>query len=118
MPQKVVAVVADLFFVAKIMDAAKRAGVAVEFVKSEADALERARAGAGMVLVDLNCAGIDPLRLVKLLKAGGGMRVVGYVSHVQVDLRKQAQEAGYDVVVAKSALSKDLQKLLAADERR
>ena len=115
MPHNVVAVVADLFFMVKIMDAAKRAGVAIEFVKSEADALERARLGAGMVLVDLNCAGIDPLRLVKSLKEDAAIRVIGYVSHVNIELRRHALEAGYDLVVAKSALSKDLQKLLAAN---
>jgi DNA-binding NarL/FixJ family response regulator len=118
MPHSVVAVVADLFFIAKIMDAAKRAAVPIEFVKSEADAVRRASDGAGTVLVDLNCAGIDPVQLVKSLKAVGPIRVVGYVSHVNIELRRQALEAGYDLVVAKSALSQNLPNLLAADERR
>src|ERR1051325_94133 len=93
-PPAVVAVVGDLFFTVKILDAAKRAGASIVFVKSETDALDKAKAGAGLVLVDLNFADIDPLRLGRELKALG-VRAVGYLSHVQIDLKKQAQEAGY-----------------------
>jgi hypothetical protein len=110
-PSKVVAVVTDLFFMVKIQEAAKQASIPIEFVKTEADAIERSRDGVGLVLVDLNCAAIDPLRLVRELKPRG-VRTVGYVSHVQVGLRKQAEEAGYDQVVARSALSKNLPEIL------
>ena len=44
MPHPVLAVVEDLFFSVKINEAAKRAGLAVQFVKSQADALGQAAA--------------------------------------------------------------------------
>jgi CheY-like chemotaxis protein len=49
------------------------------------------------MILDLNFAAIDPLRVIQALKANAstkGVRLVGYVSHVQVDLKKGAQEAG------------------------
>jgi CheY-like chemotaxis protein len=113
----VVAVVADLFFTVKIHEAAKRAGTPIVFVKSETDALDKARAGAALVLVDLNYAAIDGVRLGRELKALG-VRAVGYLSHVQVDLKKQAQEAGYDMVVARSVLSQNLPQILGARQDR
>ena len=41
--KKVLAVVSDLFFSVKINDAAKRAGMSVEFVKDEHDLLTKAK---------------------------------------------------------------------------
>ena len=40
--KKILAVVDDLLFTVKISDAAKRAGLKVEFVKSEKDVIEKA----------------------------------------------------------------------------
>ena len=40
--KKILAVVEDLLFTVKISDAAKRAGLEVEFVKSEHDVIEKA----------------------------------------------------------------------------
>ena len=37
---------------------------------------------------------------------------VGYVSHVQADLKRGAQEAGCDTVLARSALSQNLPLLM------
>ncbi len=41
--KRVVAVLEDLFFTVKINESAKRAGVAITFVKSENDVLEQAK---------------------------------------------------------------------------
>ncbi len=112
---KVIAVVEDLFFTVKILDAAKRAGLAIEFVKSERDALLKAAERPALMILDLNFAAIDPLHVIKALKADAatkGVRLVGYVSHVQADLKKDAQEAGCDMVLARSALSQNLPQLM------
>lgn len=112
---RVVAVVDDLFFTVKIHEAAKRSGVAIEFVKSEIDALDKARSGPALMIVDLNCAAIDPLRLIRDLKNDGatrGVPLVGYLSHVQGELKVQAQQAGCDTVLARSAFSQNLPQIL------
>jgi CheY-like chemotaxis protein len=114
MPKKVLAVIEDLFFTVKINEAAKHAGVTAEFVKSEIDALERAKLQPAVIVIDLNCAAIDPLRLIAALKAlpeAKGINVIGFVSHVQVELKQKAQEAGCDSVLARSAFSQNMQQI-------
>lgn len=114
-PRKVVAVLDDLFFTVKINEAAKRAGQPVVFVKSEKDALDQAAASPALVILDLNCTALDPLQLIRNLKAGENLkktRVIGYVSHVQGDLKQAAQQAGCDMVLARSAFSQNLPQLL------
>jgi CheY-like chemotaxis protein len=114
MPKKVLAVIEDLFFTVKINEAAKHAGLAVEFVKSEIDALERARLQPSVIVIDLNCASIDPVRLIGELKSIPelkGISVLGFVSHVQGELKQKAQEAGCNMVLARSAFSQNMQQI-------
>ncbi len=105
----------DLFFTVKILDAAKRAGLGIEFVKSEIDAIEKARTAPAVMILDLNCAAVDPVRLITALKADPetkGVNLIGYISHVQGELKVQAQQAGCDMVLARSAFSQNLPQLL------
>ena len=114
-PAAIVAVLDDLFFTVKINEAAKRAGQPVVFVRSEKDALDQAALLPSLVIVDLNCAAVDPLRLIRSLKADESLRkvrVIGYVSHVQGELKQAAQQAGCDMVLARSAFSQNLPQLL------
>jgi CheY-like chemotaxis protein len=111
----VLAVVEDLFFTVKINEAGKHAGLPVTFVKSAVDALERASAQPSVIIVDLNCNTIDVLDLIRKLKADEATRkisLIGYVSHVQGDLKRNAQEAGCDMVLARSAFSQNLPQIL------
>jgi CheY-like chemotaxis protein len=109
--KKVLAVMSDLFFSAKINDAAKKAGLAAVFVKDKAVALEQLKSNPVLVILDLNCASADPLDLIRSAKAAA-IPTVGFVSHVQIDLKQKAQEAGCDTVVARSVFA---QKLTGAD---
>jgi len=113
--KKVLAVVEDLFFTVKINEAAKRAGLSVAFVKSERDALDQAAERPALIILDLNFAGVEPVALIGKLKADPslqGISVLGYVSHVQGDLKQAAQEAGCDMVLARSAFSQNLQQIM------
>lgn len=114
-PNTVVAVLNDLMFRVKIEEAAKRAGLRTFFVQSQADALARAKEGPAVIILDLNCAQTDPLDTIRKLKASDetkGINLLGYVSHVQADLKQAAQEEGCDVVVARSAFSQNLPTIL------
>jgi CheY-like chemotaxis protein len=114
-PNTVVAVLNDLMFRVKIEEAARRAGLQTFFVQSQADALERAKEQPAVIILDLNCAQTDPLDTIRKLKASDetkGINLVGYVSHVQADLKQAAQEGGCDVVVARSAFSQNLPTIL------
>ena len=111
----VVAVLSDLLFTVKIQDAAKRAGVDVVFVKSREAALERARAHPAVMVFDLNDAAADPLRLIAELKAAEetrDVRLLGYISHVQTDVRRAALESGCEAVLPRSAFSQNLPDIL------
>ncbi|MGH9593193.1 MAG: response regulator [Bryobacteraceae bacterium] len=114
-PKKVVAALEDLFFTVKINESAKRAGVAIEFVKSETDVLEKARSKPALIILDLNCNAIEPLKLIGKLKSSEETKsigLIGYLSHVQGELKQQAQEAGCDMVMARSAFSQNLLQIL------
>ena len=114
--KKILAVVEDLLFTVKISDAAKRAGLDVEFVKSERDVIDKAKHEKPLLIIlDLNFNAVQPLKLISKVKSDGEMKqisVIGYLSHVQGELKQQAQEAGANIVMARSAFSQNLPQIL------
>lgn len=113
--KKIVAVLSDLMFTVKIQDAAKRAGVDVTFVKDSSSALQKAKEQPALIILDLNADSIAPLELIQELKSDPGIKeipLLGYVSHVQADLKMAAQQRGCDLVIARSAFSHNLPELL------
>jgi CheY-like chemotaxis protein len=113
--RQVLAVVEDLLFTVKISDAAKRAGLTSHFVKSEEAAVERAKEKPLLIIIDLNCGSLDPLALISRLKNGDDsskVPLIGFVSHVQGELKQKAHEAGCDMVMARSAFSQNLPQIL------
>jgi PleD family two-component response regulator len=113
-PKRVLAVVSDLFFSVKLTEAAKRAGMTLEFVKEPDQVLEKAKALPQLIVLDLNFESADPLRLIGTLKGSAetkGISLIGYLSHIQGELKHQAQEAGCDMVMARSAFSQNLTQI-------
>ena len=114
--KKILAVVDDLLFTVKISDAAKRVGLDVEFLKSEHDVVQKATDDKPLlIIVDLNNNSIDALSLISKLKNDGDLKkisLIGYLSHVQGELKQQAHEAGANIVMARSAFSQNLQQIL------
>src|SRR5882762_10738682 len=113
----VLAVVSDLFFSAKINEAAKRAGVALEYVTAEKEVLEKARSNPALIIFDLNFDAVQPVELIGKLKGNADLRhisLLGYLSHVQTELKMKAQEAGCDVVMPRSAFSMNLPQILSS----
>ena len=110
-PKRVLAVVSDLFFSVKLSEAAKRNGLALEFVKEGKEVLEKAKTKPALIVFDLNFETVSPLALIAKLKANTetkGISLIGYLSHIQGELKIQAQEAGCDMVIARSALSQNM----------
>jgi|SRR5579871_2986313 len=109
--KRVLAVVNDLFFSVKLSEAAKRNGLALEFVKEGEQVLEKAGENPSLIIFDLNFDAVQPLELITQLKAAPATKsisLIGYLSHVQVELKQKAQEAGCDMVMARSAFSQNL----------
>ena len=114
-PKKILAVLDDLFFTVKIHEAAKRAGLAIEFLKSETDTLLKAKERPEMIILDLNCGSVNAVKLIGQLKGDELTRnvdLLSYVSHVQNKLKQQAHDAGCNMVLARSAFSQNLPQIL------
>ena len=112
---KIVAVLDDLFFMVKIMDAAKRAGMEVIFVKEDATVFELVKDQPVLIIIDLNIKTLDSVKLIRQLKQEPETKhihLLGFVSHVQVELKRQAQEAGADQVLPRSTFSTKLPAIL------
>lgn len=108
----------DLFFLTKIQDTARKLGVKVEFVKTDKDVLDRVSQNAdekpSLIIFDLNNLNAKPLTTIPKLKAKlkKATTIIGFVSHVQGELKLKAQEAGCDMVIPRSAFSQNLPQLL------
>ena len=116
-PTKIFAFVDDLFFVAKIQEVSRKLNVKVEFVKTDKDITEKTEGSEekpSLIIVDLNSNGIKPLPVITKMRSKykKATSIVGFVSHVQGDLKVKAVEAGCDVVMPRSAFSQNLVSIL------
>ncbi|HYG09211.1 MAG TPA: hypothetical protein VD835_04485 [Pyrinomonadaceae bacterium] len=116
MKRRVLVAVDDLFFAAKIRATAEHLGVELVFPRSLESLCEAARAGAhALVIVDLHLQRYDPFAVARQLKADEALRetpLVGFFSHVRVELQKRASDAGFDRILPRSAFTKRLPEIL------
>jgi CheY-like chemotaxis protein len=113
--KRLLALVADLMFKVKIADAARRAGIHAEFAKEDKELLELAKAKPALIILDLNAAGQQSLKLIAKLKGNPELKqtsILAYVSHVDGELKQQAHDAGCHMVMARSAFSQNLPQIL------
>jgi PleD family two-component response regulator len=115
---RIFAFVDDLFFLAKIQETARKLNVKVEFVKTEKDLMDKMKQNGeekpSLIIFDLNNANAKPLTLIPKLKSKlkKGTSIIGFLSHVQGDLKQKAHEVGCDMVLPRSAFSQNLPQLL------
>jgi CheY-like chemotaxis protein len=115
---RIFAFIEDLFFMAKIQETARKLNVKVEFVKSDKDLLEKMKQNGeekpSLIIFDLNNASVKPLSLIPKLKSKlkKGTSIIGFLSHVQGDLKQKAHDVGCDMVLPRSAFSQNLPQLL------
>ena len=91
-----------------------RSGLSLEFVKEPKDVLVKAQDKPSLIIFDLNLEASQPLKLIAKLKGKNetkGISLIGYLSHIQAELKHQAQEAGCDMVLARSAFSQNLPQI-------
>ncbi len=120
MPKHIIAVVDDLFFASKIRGTAEQVGVTVSFPRKIEALIESAlQNDPALIIVDLQATRVNPIELGKQLKADEQLRaipLVGFFSHVQTELQRQAQEAGFDSVLPRSAFTRDLANILSGPQ--
>lgn len=109
----------DLFFLAKIQETAKKLGIKVGFLKNEKDTVAKFvdapdSERPSLIVFDLNNANAKPLTLIPKLrsKLKKGTSIIGFLSHLQGDLKVKAVEAGCDMVMPRSAFSQNLPSLM------
>ncbi len=110
---RILALVDDLFFQAKLMETARRLGVEMDCVSTPGALVAEAQAAApALIVIDLN-ARASPLAAIEQLAAGNPAPVVAFLSHVQVDLAERARKAGCKEVLPRSQFTRDLPEILA-----
>jgi DNA-binding NarL/FixJ family response regulator len=109
---RVIAYMDDLFFQMKLAETAKHVGVEVK-VATNAEALRTLLEPAPkLVVVDLNARG-NPLEAIRELRKNlPGLRIVAFLSHVQRELAAEAQAAGCQEVMPRSAMTQNLATIL------
>ncbi len=118
-PTRIFCFIEDLFFQAKISETARKLGIKVEFTKGDKDSVGRLlelpeNERPTLLVFDLNNVNAKPMILIpkfrtKLKKATS---IIGFLNHLQGDLKLKAIEAGCDTVMPRSAFSQSLPNLL------
>jgi hypothetical protein len=118
-PTRIFCFIEDLFFLAKIQETARKLGVKVEFVKGDKEVLARLTdtpegERPKLLVFDLNNVNAKPMALIPKFKAKlkKSTSIIGFLSHLQGDLKMKATEAGCDTVMPRSAFSQSLPNLL------
>ena len=118
-PTRIFCFIDDLFFQAKINETSKKLGVKVEFVKGDKESVAKLtdtpeEDRPTLMVFDLNNLNAKPMTLIPKFKSKfkKATSIVGFLNHLQGDLKLKAIEAGCDTVMPRSAFSQSLPNLL------
>jgi PleD family two-component response regulator len=114
---KIIVAVDDMFFAAKILGAAQRVGRQVERVKTREQLTESAsNHTVALLIIDLNSTQWQALEIIESFKstpALAAIPILGFLSHLQLDLKRRAEQRGCDYVLPRSAFSQTLPDILS-----
>jgi len=118
-PTRIFCFIEDLFFLAKIQETARKLGVKVEFAKGDKESIARIIESPegerpALLVFDLNNPSVKPMTLIPKFKSKfkKTVSIIGFLHHLQGDLKLKAIEAGCDTVMPRSAFSQSLPNLL------
>ena len=123
-PTRIYCFIEDLFFLAKIQEVSKKLGIKVAFVKPDKDEKDKdvlakltetsEEDRPALILFDLNNTNSKPLSFIPKVRAKlkRGTSIIGFLSHIQGDLKNKALEAGCDTVMPRATFSQNLPGLL------
>ena len=106
-PTPILALVRDLMFSSKIASAARELGIELRVIR---DPAALGTSSGSKLFVDLNQPGA--IEAARQWKAQTGGVTIGFVSHVDAATIAQAQEAGFDQVLARGQFTQLLPNLL------
>ena len=114
-PLRIMVAVDDMFFLAKIQETARQLKVTIELAKTDKELLEKAATPPALIILDLNSTALKPLATIAKIRHNPLLKkipIIGFLSHLQADLKMKAQEAGCNMVMPRSAFSVSLPNLL------
>jgi len=114
MTRTIWAIVDDMFFASKIRGTAEALSIGISFPRTMEVIREKLRnEKPDLVIIDLHNQRVDPLNVVKELKAHQQtITVMGFFSHVETELQRNALAAGFDTVIPRSVFARDLAEIL------
>jgi DNA-binding NarL/FixJ family response regulator len=111
-----VVVLADLFFASKVRAVATSLGAAIGVARNATHLRTMiAELKPRLLLLDLELRGEPPGALIRELKANPGsaaLTIIGFASHMNAQAIAAAREAGADRVLARSAFTQLLPRLI------
>jgi DNA-binding response OmpR family regulator len=110
---RIVAATSDLFLRSRISELAKQTGAEPLFGTGP-DELKRlvAETRPDLVVLDLSSTDYDPFSVARELKATSNVRLFGLYPHVRTELKKRADEIGFEYVVPNSNFLSSLMRVL------
>jgi hypothetical protein len=103
---RVVSYIPDLLFGSSVVTALRSAGHDPILV-GDAAALARELPGAQVLVVDLTSDHRERIEAVRTTRRPDGVPVLGFYSHVEQEVRGEAEDAGFDLVVPRSRMARE-----------
>jgi hypothetical protein len=107
---RVVAFIPDLLFGSNVAGALGAAGHEPVLV-SDQEGLRRELPGAPALVIDLTADAGDRIGVVNAVPREG-VKTLAFYSHVEVDVRAEAEQAGFDLVIPRSRMAREGAALL------
>ena len=107
---RVVAYVPDLLFGSNVLGALTAGGHDAVLV-SDQEAIRRELPTAQALVVDLTADAQQRIRQIQEIPHDG-VKTLAFYSHVEVDVRAQAEQAGFDLVIPRSRMAREGASLL------
>ena len=106
---RVAALISDLLFGSKVQAALEQAGDEVDLIASEIDAWDEV-GGIDVLVIELTSPDVDGVALLETLRTAGelhGVRTLAVYAHVDAEMRRRAERAGFDLVVPRSRMMRE-----------
>lgn len=111
---EIVGLMDDLFFQMKVLETAKQLGLQFKVAATADSLMELVATSPKLVIVDLNARNGAIAAIERVRAEKNDVRMLGFLSHVQVDLAEQARAAGCDEVMPRSKFTQNLAQILSS----
>ena len=103
---RVLAYIPDLMFGSGVVTSLSAAGHQPVLV-GDPDALAGELPGSHLLIVDLTADAQARIALAREEASRAGVPTLGFYSHVEADIRAEADQAGFDLVVPRSRMARE-----------